>query len=257
MDIPTLRQGENVKALLNVQYGEDVRQSLDVYMPPGTDEHPVMFFVHGGAWSSGERKDYRSIGYFYAQKGFVTVLVDHRLSPGVAHPTHIKDVAKAFAWTKHHIQDFHGDKNRVCICGHSSGAHLVALLATNQKYLGDEGFDNSEIEGVIAVSGVYSLGANVVVAGLGGVFPSSQDRKEASPINFIDETTPPFLVMYAENEIVTLGSQSISFHKALKSKKIPANLKYIRGHDHYSIITDCATSSISSKNVLDFMRNLF
>lgn len=244
--------GKNVKALLNIKYGDDPRQCLDVYMPPGDKKHSVIFFVHGGIWSTGERKEYRNIGHFFAKQGYVTVLADHRVN--VAHPTHIKDVAKAFAWTKSNIEQFQGNNDKIYLFGHSSGAHLVALLAVNRKYIKDEGFDNSDIKGVVAVSGIYSLGINIVLAGFGDIFPKPEDRIDASPINFIDKNVPPFLIMYAENEIITFGSQSVSFYKALKNQKVEASIQYIKGQDHYTIITDCASNNVSGKTILNFTK---
>lgn len=254
MEIPC--NNKKIKACFNIKYGENKRQSLDIYMPYGGGKYPVIFFVHGGAWSSGERKEYKNFGCFYARNGYVTILIDHRLSPDVSHPEHIKDVAKAFAWVKNNIKIFHGDDSEIYVCGHSSGAHLAALLTTNQKYLNEEGFDNSEIVSTIVISGIYNLGINVIVAGLGTIFPSSKDREDASPINFVENKNPPFLVIYAENEIISLRNESINFHKTLIKKKIFTKIKSMRGHDHYSIITSCATNSIASKTILNFMKGI-
>ncbi len=254
IQMPQMEAPGAVRVYSNIQYGADKRQSLDIYLPSGSGNFPVLFFVHGGAWSSGEKETYGSVGYFYAKKGYVTLVVDHRLSPQVIHPAHIEDVAKAFAWTKHTIANYGGDPNKVYLCGHSSGAHLVSLLVTNQKYLTKEGIDRSGIRGVVAISGIYSLGRNINFAGYGYIFPTNEAKKDASPINFIDRGTPPFLLLYADSDITTLGSQATNFNKALQGHGVHSILHCVKGCDHVTVLLDCVTPDHSSKSVLDFMK---
>src|SRR5262249_10941217 len=105
---------------------------------------------------------YRGFGRFLARHGIVAVMINYRLSPAVKHPEHVKDVARAFAWTRRHIKDYGGDPDRIFLCGHSAGGHLVSLLATNQEYLKDKCLDlkdedRAAIRGVISVCGVYLI----------------------------------------------------------------------------------------------------
>jgi acetyl esterase/lipase len=139
------------------------RQVLDVLRPKGTAGRPVVFFIHGGGWMFCNKNYfglYRGFGRFLAQQGMVAVMVNYRLSPAVKHPEHIKDVARAYAWTRRHIKDYGGDPDRIFLCGHSAGGHLAALLATNESYLKDESLklqdaDRKAIRGVIGICGVY------------------------------------------------------------------------------------------------------
>jgi acetyl esterase/lipase len=89
-------------------------------------------------------------------------MVNYRLSPAVKHPEHVKDVARAFAWTRKHIKEYGGDPDRIFLCGHSAGGHLVSLLATNPTFLNDEHLklgddDRNAIRGVISICGVYLI----------------------------------------------------------------------------------------------------
>jgi acetyl esterase/lipase len=141
------------------------RQVLDVLRPKGAQGRPVVFFIHGGAWMIGNKNLfglYRGFGQFLASQGMVAVMVNYRLSPVVKHPEHIKDVARAYAWTRRHIKDYGGDPDRIFLCGHSAGGHLAALLATNECYLNDESLklldeDRKAIRGVIGICGVYLI----------------------------------------------------------------------------------------------------
>jgi acetyl esterase/lipase len=106
------------------------KHQLDLYLPKGQKDFPTLFFVHGGTWKSGDRKQYPKLGETFASRGIGMVIINYRLSPKVQHPAHIQDVAKAFAWTCNNIGHYGGLADQIFCCGHSAGGHLVALLAT-------------------------------------------------------------------------------------------------------------------------------
>ncbi len=151
-----------VETVRDVAYGDGsdadrIKHKLDLYLPKGAKDYPVMLFIHGGGWRHGDKKMYAGLAQGYAKHGIGTVVVNYRLSPGVKHPAHVQDVAKAFAWTHRNIARYGGRPDRLFLCGHSSGGHLAALLATNPKYLEAERLAIGNIRGVIAVSGVYMI----------------------------------------------------------------------------------------------------
>jgi acetyl esterase/lipase len=145
--------------------GGEARQTLDVFAPRGARRAPVVLFIHGGTWMFGDKNffgRYRSAGRFLARHGVVAVLANYRLSPRVKHPGHVKDVARAFAWVRAHVAEYGGDPDRIVLCGHSAGGHLVALLATDESYLKDPALkltdrDRRALRGVIGVCGVYRI----------------------------------------------------------------------------------------------------
>src|SRR5262249_46346472 len=136
------------------------RHRLDLFLPKGRKGFPVVVLVHGGAWIVGDNRCcglYSSVGEFLASQGIGAVLPNYRLSPQVKHPEHIHDVARAFGWTRNHISEYGGCPDKLFLAGHSAGGHLVALLATDEKYLKAQGLRTADIKGVIAVSGVYRI----------------------------------------------------------------------------------------------------
>ena len=116
----------------------------------------MLLFVHGGRWTTGNKNLYPGIGESLARHGVGVVICNYRLSPAVKHPAHVQDVARAFAWTQSNIASYGGKPDRLFVCGHSAGGHLVALLATDPKYLKAEKLSPSDIRGVVPISGVYS-----------------------------------------------------------------------------------------------------
>lgn len=166
-------------------HADKVRHRLDVYLPKGKKDYPVVVLVHGGAWMVGDNRCcglYSTVGEFLASQGIGAVLPNYRLSPKVKHPEHVRDVARAVAWTKNHIGEHGGDPHQLFVMGHSAGGHLVALLASDPRYLKAEGLTSADIKGVIGVSGVYSIPPGKTDVELGGSTPMSIRFDEMSPI---------------------------------------------------------------------------
>jgi acetyl esterase/lipase len=162
-----------------------VRHRLDVFLPKGKKDFPVVVLVHGGAWMLGDNRCcglYSSVGEYLASQGIGAVLPNYRLSPSVKHPEHIKDLARAFAWTKNHIGDFGGRPDQLFLLGHSAGGHLVALLTTDEKYLKAQGCRSADIQGVICLSGVFRIPAGKADVFLGGTTPLALRLDEMTPL---------------------------------------------------------------------------
>jgi acetyl esterase/lipase len=179
-----------VEQVRNVAYftgpgADDRRHRLDLFVPKGARGYPVVVLVHGGAWMFGDKSCcglYSAVGDFLASQGVGVVLPNYRLSPWVKHPEHVKDVARAVAWTKSHIAEHGGDAERLFLTGHSAGGHLVTLLATDESYLKGEGLRTADVKGVIAISGVYRIPAGKLDTTLGGATPLAFRVDEVAPL---------------------------------------------------------------------------
>ncbi|VVD76268.1 carboxylesterase [Pandoraea pneumonica] len=176
-----------------VKYGDVARQQLDVYVPTkpaiGHASRPVVVFFYGGSWQSGERDDYRFVGEALASRGYLVVVPDYRTYPEVVFPTFMDDAALAVHWARDHAQAFGGDPSRLILMGHSAGAQIVALLATDPRYLCAVAVDPGEIAGVIGLAGPYDflpLQSDV----LRRIFPQAV-RDESQPIRFVSGHEPP------------------------------------------------------------------
>jgi acetyl esterase/lipase len=230
-----------VEATKDLPYytGDDadkVRHTLDVYRPKGQKDVPVLIFVHGGAWVFGDKDFFgvhSAVGKAFARHGICTVVTNYRLSPGVKHPEHVKDVARAFAWTVKNIGKYGGKADQIFVCGHSAGGHLVSLLATDNTYLKAEGLSTDAIKGVIPLSGVYAIPDGFFKEVFGG---EAAARKDAGPISHVREGLPPFLIIYGDRDYPFCDVASKDFCKALKDKKVDAEALEIKKRDHFSIV---------------------
>jgi acetyl esterase/lipase len=187
-----------VTAVRGVAYRDDpeadaVRHRLDLYLPRDRRDFPVVVLVHGGAWMMHDNRLYGlygSVGEFLASRGIAAVMPNYRLSPGVKHPAHIQDVARAVAWTRAHIAAYGGRPDQLFLAGHSAGGHLVALLATDERYLKAEGLCAADVRGVIAVSGVYVIPPGKLDLTLGGGSGRAFHLDELAPLRGEGESGP-------------------------------------------------------------------
>src|SRR5918912_3405987 len=131
----------------------DERQVLDVYAPKGAKNLPVVFWIHGGGWQTGDKKEVQLKPRAFNDKGFVFVSTNYRLLPAVDMATIVRDVARAVRWVHDHIAEHGGDPKRLFIMGHSAGAQLAALLCTDDRYLKAEGVPLADVKGCMPFEG--------------------------------------------------------------------------------------------------------
>ena len=229
------------------------KHKLDIYTPKGLKDFPVVFFIHGGTWSSGDRKMYGNMGQMFASQGIGVVVISYRLSPAVTHPAHIEDVARAFAWTHANIAKYGGRADRIFVAGHSAGGHLTSLLAANPEYLKKHNLSSKNIRGIIPISGVYDIPAGMFPK----IFPGTADAlKPASPVKNLTAGGPPALVIYADQDYAGLDLLAKQYTAKLGELKTQATLELIKDRTHITIITKMMLSAkdATSTLALEFIR---
>jgi acetyl esterase/lipase len=236
---------------------DPVKHKLDLYLPKGQKDFPVLMFVHGGAWRTGNKGLYPALGHTFAKLGIGVAIINYRLTGSnnkVKHPDHINDVASAFAWVHENIGNFGGRADRIFISGHSAGGHLVSLLATDERYLKEHKLGFKDIRGVISLSGVYEIIPHVAI--FDDQFGTDKDVcKAASPLNHVKDKHPPFLVCYANNDFPTIDKMSEAFGKKLTDNKCEARVLKIDDRNHFTIIIQLSLSSddTCTAAMLDFI----
>jgi acetyl esterase/lipase len=130
---------QTVKKDIPYVAGGHARQVLDIHSPQDAKNLPVVFWIHGGGWQTGDKSQVQIKPKAFNDKGFVFVSTNYRLLPEVDMGTIIRDVAKAIRWTHDHIAEHGGDPTRLFVMGHSAGAQLAAIVCTDDRYLKAEG----------------------------------------------------------------------------------------------------------------------
>jgi acetyl esterase/lipase len=208
---------------------------LDVYSPAGArrGSRPVVVWVHGGGWQEGDkREDIARKARLFTRADFVLASVNYRLSgvappagpfdPGrVRFPDHPRDVAEAVGWLRRHVARYGGDPGRIVLVGHSSGAHLAALVGTDPRYLRARGVPRRTLRGVVTldaaaldVTRLADPRTNEGARGIWSVFGTPEEDAAtgawaaASPLRHADRGDPPFL------QVVSNGSPRANAREA-------------------------------------------
>ncbi len=150
---PPDRHGKS--AARTIAYGRDALQRLDVWTVPGSDAAPLVMFVHGGGWQRGSKDNASSrwLPAHLTQQGYAYASIDYRLVPAVAVEQQAEDVAHALRALLDRAAELGIDRRRVVLIGHSAGAHLVALVGTDERHLKSAGLGFADLRGVIANDG--------------------------------------------------------------------------------------------------------
>jgi len=177
-------------------YDQARQLSLDVHPPvaPGA-RPPVVVFLHGGSWRNGSRQGYRFVGERLAQAGALVLVPDYRKAPDHVFPDFMYDAARAVAWSRANAARLGADPDRIYVMGHSAGAHIAALLATDQRYLAASGLAPRDLAGVIALAGPFDF-LPLTDPELREVFGPEETWPLSQPVNFADGDEPPFLLLH-------------------------------------------------------------
>lgn len=235
----------NRQDFFSVSYGEDPLQSLDIHYLKNINEkqRPVIFFIHGGGWTAEDKNSCRFSGALeWIKKGYIVVSINYRLAPNVIHPLQVEDCAKAMKWVIDNIQDFGGNPMEICVIGHSSGAHLAALLISGKKWNEKYNVNISKVKCWIPVSGIHDLNLheNYLPPIIDTSIPAmlgDADINDCSPINHVTGEEPPCLILHGGDDWLVPRSNSIMLYEKLIEKGAK-NVKFIKvpGYWHFNML---------------------
>jgi arylformamidase len=209
-----------------LSYGSDKLQALDFYPAvSGNKRAPLVVFVHGGGWKRGSKDN--GTGQFkaphYTQAGYAFVSINYRLVPDATVEQQGADVAASLRYLIDNAARLGFDSSRIVIMGHSAGAHLVALVGTDESYLRGAGLSFASIDGVIPIDGAAYDVAQQMQEGPGMMqdtyaqaFGSDSTRQRAlSPtLHAASPNAPAFLIIHVQRQDGI--AQSVKLESALK-----------------------------------------
>ncbi|MFO6445705.1 alpha/beta hydrolase [Erythrobacter sp. NE805] len=160
-------QGPATPPTQTLAYGPDSLQALDLWVPEGAKKAPLVLFVHGGGWKRGSKNNAtsRALPAHMLEQGYAFASIDYRLVPRNTVEEQARDVAAALAHLLKRAESLGIDPTRVVLTGHSAGAHLVALVGTDERYLKAAGLSFADIDGVIPNDGAAYDVAEQLAAG--------------------------------------------------------------------------------------------
>jgi arylformamidase len=228
------------------------RQVLDVYAPEGAKNLPVVFWIHGGGWQSGDKSMVARKPKAFMEAGFVFVSINHRLLPTVDMGAITSDVAGALGWVHRNIVDYGGDPARLLVMGHSSGGQLAALMCTDDRYVKAERVSLTSIKGCVPVDAdTFDIPAIIEMAETRArvhhlPLPTYGHRqkfgddpakhRDFSAVTHVasNKGIPPFLILHIAGHPDT-GAQARRLAAVLEAAGIPARIVAGREATHASI----------------------
>ncbi len=236
------------------------RQVLDVYAPEGAKNLPVVFWIHGGGWQSGDKGMVAQKPKAFMDAGFVFVSINHRLLPTVDMGAITRDVASALGWVHKNVATYGGDPTRLLVMGHSSGGQLAALMCTDDRYAKAEGFSLTIIKGCVPVDAdTFDIPAIIEVAetrarvhhlpmptyGHRQKFGNDPAKhRDFSPVTHVatNKGIPPFLILHIAGHPDT-GAQARRLAAVLETAGIPVKVVAGRETTHASINDNIGASN--------------
>ena len=245
-----------VNTSFDVPYAEpkNERQLLDIYAPAGARQAPVVLWVHGGGWMAGHKRLVDQKPAAFTAKGYVFVSINYRFIPHVKMEDIVRDVARATGWVHRHIGEYGGNRERLFLMGHSAGAQLVALLATDHRYLAAEKVPLRHIRGCVPVDGdTYDVPLQVATAvarrkaehlpppkwGHPEKFGDLAHQRDLSAVTHIapHRPIPPFLILHVASHPDT-SAQAWRLWSALDRAGYRATLFAAENSDHMKLDRD-------------------
>ncbi|MDM4770020.1 alpha/beta hydrolase [Solimonas sp. SE-A11] len=235
---------------MNLPYDPTSGQTLDVYTPEGARNAPVVVFFYGGRWSEGDKQEYRFVGQALASRGIVAVVPNYRKYPQVRFPTFVEDGAQAVKWARNNAAAYGGNPEQLFVMGHSSGAHIAAMLALNESYLKKVGGSRSWLRGMIGLAGPYNF-LPITDPVLRDIFGPPERFEQSQPIFFADGQNPPLLLLHGENDQIVWPDNTRSLAKAVANAGGPVETVIYPKMSHTLIIGAFGSVLRGSTDVVD------
>lgn len=241
-------------------------RSLDVYAPASGTGQPVLIWIHGGGWTKGDKAHVGLKPRAFGGKGYVLVSVNYRLLPAVTVRDQAEDIARALAWVHRHAREYGGNPEQVFLMGHSAGAHLAALVATDDRYLKGAGLGLDAVKGVILLDGAaYDVGQRMRVTppamrkAAEAVFGTDEASwAAASPVQHVGrgKGIAPFLILHVADRDLS-RAQSALLARTLEAAGVAARVVPAAGKTHGSLNQDLGKDQDEpTRVVFEFLEGL-
>ena len=239
----------------------DNKDFLDIYMPEGKKDVPVIVYVHGGALLKGNKSWGEDIGNKVAESGIGLVSVNYRLSPEFQHPAHLNDVTTATAWVIKNIASFGGNPREIYIGGHSAGAYLAALIAIDFSVLEAHNIPKTKIAGAILISPFLyveetakdRIKTDPIYKTIWGNEPESWLQASVTPHILPDRDN--ILLVYADGDDDWRKNQINRFAEEMKSAgNLDILTREVSNRNHNTIISGIPEDDdLITKLIIDFV----
>lgn len=223
---------------------------LDLHLPAGSGAAPLVVYVHGGAWSAGDKTQYPA---FLVDNGFAVASLDFRSTNDAPFPANVHDIKAGIRFLRANAAKYGYRADRIALVGASSGGHLAALVGTTNGDAGLEGTQganlaqSSDVQAIVSWFGASNLttilrqstpgGLEVRVPALQRLLGGQPDAvpelaRQASPVFHLDARDPPLLLLHGDQDAQMPVNQSLELDGAYRRAGLPVELFILHGVGH-------------------------
>lgn len=209
--------------------GRDSRCRLDITVPEGAKDYPVLVWFHAGGLKNGTRYTPGE----HRGRGYGIVAVGTRLVPGVKAESCLEDAAAATAWVFRHISEYGGSPEKVVVAGASAGGYLSLMLGLDKRWLAKHGIDANRLLGIGALSGQAIT--HVAMREERGIPATRPVIDDLAPLYHVRKDAAPILLVTGDRELELLGrwEENAFLARMLKLNGHPDVTFYeLEGFDH-------------------------
>lgn len=250
-----------------LRYGEDSLQTLDYYKGATDGARPLVIFIHGGGWAIGDKRSGTGAkAAFFTGHGYRYASINYRLVPKVDVATQAADVAAAIARLRADASALGIDPGRIALIGHSAGAHLAALVATDTRYLEKAGVPLGSVRAISLLDGAaYDVPRQVAAQGdrasalyVKAFGADSATQQALSPIAYTSAPNAGAFILHAVAQRPTATTQAEALASALHDAGTPAEMHRVEGSNHRDINQNigAADDPVSQEILAFFERTL-
>ncbi len=263
--LSTILYADKIKTAKNLIYkagSTNEKHQLDIYYPADTKKvRDVVFFIHGGGWSSGKKDIYWFLGRNFAKKGIVFVAINYRVGGENSYQNMAEDCVNALNYINLNVSKFGGNPSRIFLSGHSAGAHLAALIAMSPEFNQTE---NPMPKGIILndpfgldLLDYFTNTPSTITAQYKPPFgENKQVWIKAAPITYVSKNEIPILVFNGSKTYPAILRDSDLFVKELKREMKNHNFIMIKGKKHVGMMSQMVWRNNKMYTYyLDFMKS--
>jgi acetyl esterase/lipase len=246
----------------DIAYGPHTRQILDLFVPTGVTDAPVMVFVHGGVFVRGDKRlsneVYDNVLYWFARQGFIGMNIEYRLAPESPWPGGADDLGLAIAWVCAKVRLYGGDPSSIFAIGHSAGSTHVGTYAYDPA----AGYLGRGLTGIVLLSPRVRVDVspeNPFAESLRAYFgddPSAYETR--SPVTHAAVSPLPVMIAIAEfeNPLLDVYGLELAYRIAAARRRAPRFMR-LAGHNHISLVAHFNTvEDTLGREIVEFTRHL-
>jgi arylformamidase len=234
----------HLKSRLNVPYGPEPDERLDLFFPHGAIENaPLHVFIHGGYWRMFSKDDFSYIAETATQCGAVAAIIGYSLIPKVRMNIIVEQVRRALHWLIGHARELGVSPERLTISGHSAGAHLASLVFSEVS-------EAPLPRHALLLSGIFELGPLQHSFLQPLIELTNEEVEQFSPARHTFKKGIKVSIAHGEKETLAFQEQALQFENLLQAQGLRTKLTKARGADHMTAVRDLGIAGTQLSKLL-------